>query len=61
MMKSKAVSVFLLVFVVTVGGWMIVDYLLFRYQGDRFTGSDGRALCQRVQALDGAPCPTYQR
>lgn len=61
MMKSKAVSVFLLAFVVTVGVWMLVDYLLFRYQGDRFTGSDGRDLCRRVQALDGVPCPTYQR
>lgn len=55
-MKSPWFSALLFILIIIIGGYLFLDYFLFRHQGARFTAQDGQALCQRVQRIDGLEC-----
>lgn len=55
-MKGFWFSFFLFGLIVIMGGYLMLDYFLFRHQGARFTAQDGQTLCERVQVIDGKPC-----
>lgn len=55
-MKGFWFSFFLFGLIVIMGGYLFLDYFLFRHQGARFTAADGQALCERVQKIDGLEC-----
>lgn len=60
-MKSNWFSALLFMLIVIMGGYLFLDYFLFRYQGARFTAYDGQRLCERVQQIDGLACDFDQR
>jgi len=59
--KNIGFSIFLFGLIIVVGGYLFLDYFLFRHQGARFTAQDGQALCERVQVIDGKPCEYISR
>lgn len=60
-MKSAWSSATLFMLIVIMGGYLFLDYFLFRHQGARFTAQDGQMLCERVQKIDGFPCDFDKR
>jgi len=54
--KNLWFTALLFVLIVIMGGYLFLDYFLFRHQGARFTAQDGQALCERVQRMDGLEC-----
>lgn len=60
-MKNLWFSFVLFGLIVIMGGYLFLDYFLFRHQGARFTAADGQAFCERVQQMDGKPCEYVRR
>jgi len=55
--KSPWFSVLMFILIVAMGGYLFLDYFLFRHQGARFTAAHGQALCERVQRVEITPLP----
>lgn len=46
----------LLIISMVIVAYFLADMIWFRSRGDRFTATDGQALCERIAKLDGLSC-----